>query len=94
MSTTSHLDQQLSFIEYIDKLKYITRKTRLFQSDRHENDAEHSWHLAVMALILKEHSNEQVDLLKVVKMLLIHDIVEIHAGDTFLYDTSKSHDNT
>lgn len=93
MSTNSRLDQQISFIEYIDKLKYITRKTRLFGSGRHENDAEHSWHLAMMALVLKEHSNEQVDLLKVIKMLLIHDIVEINAGDVFLYDTTKNHDN-
>ncbi len=86
--------KQISFIKEIDKLKYIQRKTKLFNSDRHENDAEHSWHLAMMALVLAEHSNRSVDILKVVKMVLIHDIVEIDAGDTFLYDTLKNHTNT
>ncbi|KAA3438119.1 HD domain-containing protein [Rufibacter hautae] len=86
--------QQIAFIHEIDKLKYITRKTRLFNSNRHENDAEHSWHLAMMAMVLAEHSNEPVDVLKVVKMLLIHDLVEIDAGDTFLFDTVLNHSNT
>lgn len=86
--------QQVAFIHEIDKLKYIQRKTRLFNSDRRENDAEHSWHLAMMALILAEHSNEPVDILKVLKMLLIHDLVEIDSGDVFLYDTIVNHDNT
>ncbi|MBC3789359.1 HD domain-containing protein [Spirosoma utsteinense] len=90
----SQLLKQIEFIKQVDKLKYIQRKTRLFNSDRNENDAEHSWHLAVMAIILAEHANVSVDVLKVVKMLLIHDIVEIDAGDTFIYDTQKSHDNT
>lgn len=90
----SALEQQISFIKEIDKLKYIQRKTRLFNSDRHENDAEHSWHLAMMAMVLSQHSNTSVDLLKVIKMLLIHDIVEIDAGDTFLFDTKKNHTNT
>jgi putative hydrolase of HD superfamily len=88
------LVQQIEFIKEIDKLKYIQRKTKLFNSDRNENDAEHSWHLAMMAIILVQHSNVPVDILKVLKMLLIHDIVEIDAGDTFIYDTQKSHDNT
>ena len=66
----------------------------MFNSDRNENDAEHSWHLALMAIVLAEHANEPVDILIVVKMVLIHDIVEIDAGDTFLYDTQKSHVNT
>mgnify|MGYP003639374109 FL=1 len=87
------LRKQLEFIHEIDKLKYIQRKTKLFKSNRHENDAEHSWHLAMMAMVLVEHSNEPIDILKVLKMVLIHDIVEIDAGDTFLYDTTKSHDN-
>ena len=91
---TNRLFRQIEFIKEIDKIKYIQRKTKLFNSDRHENDAEHSWHLSVMALILLEHANEDVDILKVVKMVLIHDIVEIDAGDTFLYDTSKEHINT
>lgn len=91
---SERLLQQIEFIKLIDKLKYIQRKTRLFSSDRHENDAEHSWHLAMMVLVLAEHSNAEVDLLKVLKMVLIHDIVEIDAGDTFLYDTTKNHINT
>ena len=84
-----NLDQQIAFLKEIDKLKYITRKTRLFESQRHENDAEHSWHLAMMALVLQEHSNENVDILKVIKMLLVHDIVEIDAGDVFLFDQNR-----
>lgn len=88
------LIKQIEFIKEIDKIKYIQRKTKLFNSDRNENDAEHSWHLAMMAIVLVQHANALVDLLKVLKMLLIHDIVEIDAGDTFIYDTQKSHDNT
>jgi len=88
------LQKQVDFIHEIDKVKYIQRKTRLFNSDRTENDAEHSWHLAVMALVLSGHSNEDIDLLKVIKMLLIHDLVEIDTGDIFLYDTATSHTNT
>jgi len=86
--------KQIEFIKEIDKVKYIVRKTKLFNSDRNENDAEHSWHLALMAVVLAEHANAPVNLLKVVKMLLIHDIVEIDAGDTFIYDTRKNHSNT
>lgn len=91
---SNDLEKQISFIKEIDKLKYIERKTRLFNSERHENDAEHSWHLAMMAVVLSQHSNSEVDMLKVIKMLLIHDIVEIDAGDTFLFDTKKNHTNT
>lgn len=89
-----NLAKQIRFIIEIDKVKYIQRKTKLFNSDRNENDAEHSWHLALMAIVLSEHANESIDLLKVLKMVLIHDIVEIDAGDTFLYDTQKNHSNT
>lgn len=92
--TPENLVKQIEFIKEIDKVKYIQRKTKLFNSDRNENDAEHSWHLAMMALVLAEHSNVPVDLLKVIKMVLIHDIVEIDAGDTFIYDTEKSHSNS
>ena len=92
--TPKNLVKQIEFIKEIDKVKYIQRKTKLFNSDRNENDAEHSWHLAMMALVLAEHSNVPVDLLKVIKMVLIHDIVEIDAGDTFIYDTEKSHSNS
>lgn len=91
---TKNLLQQISFIKEIDKLKYIQRKTKLFNSDRHENDAEHSWHLAMMTIVLAEHSDKPIDILKIVKMVLIHDIVEIDAGDTFIYDTVKNHTNT
>jgi putative hydrolases of HD superfamily len=89
-----NLLKQIDFIKEIDKIKYIQRKTKLFNSDRPENDAEHSWHLAMMTLVLAEHSNTPIDVLKVLKMVLIHDIVEIDAGDTFIYDTMKNHSNT
>lgn len=94
MLINDRLLAQVAFIHEIDKLKYIQRKTRLFNSDRSENDAEHSWHLAMMTIVLAEHANEKIDVLKVLKMVLIHDVVEIDAGDIFLYDTSKSHTNT
>ncbi|MGZ2369492.1 HD domain-containing protein [Ancylomarina sp. YFZ004] len=86
--------KQIEFIKEIDKIKYIQRRTKLFNSDRHENDAEHSWHLAMMAIVLSEYSDAKIDLQKVMKMVLIHDIVEIDAGDTFLYDQNKNHENT
>jgi len=94
MMEQEDLLKQIEFIKEIDKLKYIQRKTRLFGSDRNENDAEHSWHLAMMAIVLSKHANVPVDVLKVLKMVLIHDIVEIDAGDTFIYDTAKNHVNT
>jgi len=89
-----NLLQQINFIKEIDKVKYIQRKTKLFNSDRNENDAEHSWHLAMMTIVLAEHSDVPIDILKVLKMVLIHDIVEIDAGDIFIYDTAKNHSNT
>lgn len=89
-----NLLKQVAFIKEIDKLKYIQRKTKLFNSNRHENDAEHSWHLAMMVIVLAGHSDQPIDVLKVLKMVLIHDIVEIDAGDTFIYDTIKNHTNT
>lgn len=91
---TNKLEKQIAFIKEIDKVKYILRQSTLFNSDRRENDAEHSWHLAVMAIVLAEYSDKPIDLLKVLKMVLIHDIVEIDAGDTFIYSTTKDHDNT
>ena len=91
---TEDLLKQIAFIKEIDKVKYIQRKTKLFNSDRNENDAEHSWHLALMAIVLAQHSDEPIDVLKVVKMVLIHDIVEIDAGDVFIYDTLRNHSNT
>src|SRR6187402_3378660 len=92
--SNNNLIKQVSFIKEIDKLKYIQRKTKLFNSDRNENDAEHSWHLAMMTIVLAEHADEPIDVLKVLKMVLIHDIVEIDAGDTFIYDTQKDHTNS
>lgn len=86
--------KQVAFIKEIDKLKTIQRRTKLFHSDRHENDAEHSWHLAMMTIVLAEHADKPIDVLKVLKMVLIHDLVEIDAGDTFLYDAEKDHTNT
>jgi putative hydrolase of HD superfamily len=86
--------KQVAFIKEIDKLKYIQRRTKLFNSDRHENDAEHSWHLAVMTLTLAQHADKPINVLKVLKMVLIHDVVEIDTGDIFLYDSLKDHTNT
>ena len=91
---TENLLKQVNFIKEIDKLKYIQRKTKLFNSDRHENDAEHSWHLAMMTIVLAQHSDQPINVLKVLKMVLIHDIVELDAGDIFIYDTVKNHNNT
>jgi len=86
------LKEQINFIIEIDKLKTIERKTKIIHGSRLENDAEHTWHLAMMALVLHQHSNRSIDLLKVLKMLLIHDLVEIDAGDTFAYDTAGHND--
>lgn len=81
------LKQQIQFITEIDKMKQIFRRNTVIGTERNENDAEHSWHLAVMAILLSEYSvDQELDLLKVVKMVLIHDLVEIDAGDTFCYD--------
>ena len=80
------LEQQLAFSLEIDKVKNIFRQTHLSGHGRNENDAEHSWHMAIMAYLLKEYSNEKVDIGKVMLMCLIHDIVEIDAGDTYAYD--------
>jgi putative hydrolase of HD superfamily len=82
------LTQQLHFILEIDKLKTILRQTRLANNERYENSAEHSWHFAMLALVLHEYANEPIDLLHVLKMALVHDIVEIDAGDTFFFDSS------
>ena len=82
----SRLDKQLNFSLEIDKVKNIFRQTHLSGGGRSENDAEHSWHMAIMAYLLREYSNEKVDIAKVMLMCLIHDIVEIDAGDTYAYD--------
>ena len=80
------LRQQMKFIQEIDKLKKIRRQSYITDGSRKENDAEHSWHLAMMAMLLSEHASQKVDILKVMSMVLIHDIVEIDAGDTYAYD--------
>lgn len=80
------LDKQFEFIREIDKEKLIGRQTYISNGERKENDAEHAWHMAIMAILLSEYANEEIDVLKTVTMLLIHDIVEIDAGDTYAYD--------
>src|SRR2546421_5438478 len=87
-------EQQIRFILEIDKLKTIMRRTYLLNADRAENTAEHSWHLAMMAILLAEHANEPVDVARVIKMVLVHDIVEIDAGDTYFYDTTAALDKS
>lgn len=81
------MQKQLAFALEIDKAKNIFRQTHLSGNGRNENDAEHSWHMAIMAYLLREYSNEEVDICKVMIMCLIHDIVEIDAGDTYAYDS-------
>lgn len=87
----NRLAQQIKFIIEIDKLKSILRQTLLIDESRRENSAEHSWHLAMMAIVLAEYAPAQdIDVLRVIKMLLIHDLVEIDAGDTFCYDVQAN----
>ena len=89
------LERQLRFIVEIDKMKHVLRRTYVTDGSRKENDAEHSWHLAVMAILLDEYAAEPgLDLARVIKMVLVHDIVEIDAGDTFCYDEEGARDNT
>ena len=86
MQQKEKLEKQLDFIREIDKEKEIFRQTYLADASRKENDAEHAWHMAIMTMLLSEYANEKIDVLKTVGMLLIHDIVEIDAGDTYAYD--------
>lgn len=86
------LTQQIQFIIEIDKLKNILRQTKLTDGSRQENSAEHSWHIAIMAIILAEYAEPEVDIIKAIKMLLIHDLIEIDAGDTFCYDVKGNLD--
>ena len=83
---SERLEKQLEFILEIDKEKNIFRQTHLSEHGRNENDAEHAWHMAIMAYLLQEYANEKVDILKVIMMCLIHDVVEIDADDTYAYD--------
>ena len=80
------LEKQFDFFREIDKEKFIGRQTYLTDGERKENDAEHAWHMAIMTVLLSEYANEKIDVLKTVMMLLIHDLVEIDAGDTYAYD--------
>ena len=82
------LKRQLDFCLEIDKEKTIVRETYLADESRKETDAEHAWHMAVMAMVLSEYANKKVDTGRVIQMLLIHDLVEIYAGDTFAYDAA------
>ena len=90
----NRLTQQIKFILEVDKLKSVLRQTYITVDERHENSAEHSWHLATMALILNEHAEEEIDLCHVLKLLLVHDIIEIDAGDTFCYDEIRTQDQS
>ncbi|MFQ5832908.1 MAG: HD family hydrolase [Candidatus Thorarchaeota archaeon] len=90
MADLDRLDKQMRFIVEIDKLKQIDRQSALVDRSRQENDSEHSWHITIMAILLAEYANADIDLLKVLKMTLIHDLVEIDAGDTFAYDTENA----
>ena len=90
--SSDRLRRQIEFILEIDKLKKIRRRTYLTDQSRKENDAEHSWHLAAMAILLSEHAAGDVNVTRVMKMVLIHDIVEIDAGDTYAYDEAANRD--
>ena len=83
----NRLQKQIDFILEIDQEKEIYRQTHLSRHGRNENDAEHAWHMAICAYLLKEYANEAVDIGKVMIMCLIHDVVEIDAGDTYAYDS-------
>jgi putative hydrolase of HD superfamily len=93
MTDVEKLTKQMEFIIEIDKMKSIYRRTKIADKSRLENDAEHSYHLAMMALLLIEHANDSnIDPIKVLKMVLIHDLVEIDAGDTYAYDAAGHQD--
>lgn len=86
MDNKERFEKQLDFIREIDKEKMIKRQSYLTDCETHEDDAQHAWHMAIMTLLLKEYANEEIDVLKTVSMLLIHDLVEVYAGDTYAYD--------
>jgi putative hydrolase of HD superfamily len=88
------LHRQLQFVVEIDKLKSVFRQSYLMNAERYEDSAEHSWHVAVMAMVLAEHVQEDVDVCHVMKMLLVHDIIEIDAGDTYCYDEQAALDKS
>jgi len=86
------LIKDIEFIVELDRMKSILRQTSLIGEDKREDDAQHSWHISVMAMILSEYANEDIDVCKVIKMLLTHDLVELYAGDTFCYDKVGNQD--
>lgn len=86
------LQKTIEFIVELDKMKNVFRQTTIMDKSRRENDAEHSWHIAVMAMVLSEYADEDIDICHVIKMLLVHDLVEIYAGDTFCYDEKGYND--
>lgn len=86
MDDKERLEKQLDFIREIDKEKMIKRQNYITDCETREDDAQHAWHMAIMTLLLKEYANEDIDVLKTVTMLLIHDLVEVYAGDTYAYD--------
>ena len=86
MTSSDRLARQLAFVREIDRQKTVLRRTTLHDASRPENSAEHSWHLAAMALVLGEHAPPGADVLHAARLCLLHDIVEIDAGDTFAYD--------
>jgi putative hydrolase of HD superfamily len=89
---SSRLARQLAFLAEIDKLKGVLRRTLLCDQSRQENSAEHSWHLAMAAVVLSEYADDSADLGRVIRMALVHDLVEIDAGDTFAYDSTANLD--
>ena len=88
------LERTIDFIRELDKMKSILRMTQLIGSEERENDAEHSWHIAVMAMVLEDYADRSLDSSRVIRMLLIHDLVEIYAGDTFAYDKNGYKDKS
>ena len=82
----ARLEQQIGFLLELDRLKHVLRRTYLLDGSRHENDVEHSWHLAMMVVLLREYAREPIDVLRTIEMVLVHDIVEIDVGDVFIYD--------
>ena len=86
MDSQERLQKQFAFLREIDREKQVVRRTPLADNSRMENDAEHAWHMAVMALLTAEYANEEIDLLRTISMILIHDLVEIYSGDTYAYD--------
>ena len=89
---TSRFEQQMRFLVEIDQMKSVLRQTLLADGSRRESDAEHSWHLAMYAMLLSEYAPEPVDVSRVIRMVLVHDLIEIYAGDTFCYDKEGNRD--